>query len=37
VADVRRARDHLGWQAATSLAEGLALTLGWYANAMAAR
>ncbi len=37
VADVGQARDDLGWQATTPLSAGLALTLDWYANAMAAR
>jgi len=37
VADVSRARDELGWQATTPLVDGLALTLDWFADAMAAR
>ncbi len=37
VADVSRARDELGWQATTSLVDGLARTLEWYSATMVDR
>jgi nucleoside-diphosphate-sugar epimerase len=37
VADVGRARDELGWEATTTLADGLGQTLDWFATTVAGR